>query len=393
MIARQERTDFRPVLVAFATFITFGMAGSLLNVAWPFMSESFGVPLEAFGLLAFTATSASLVASFSSGRVVAWLGAGRLLMMAVLLYGIGLLALGLVPAWVFLVAMMLIPGMGAGLLDSGMNLYFAQNHSPRLMNWLHAAFGLGSVFGPLVMTWVIEQNFPWQYGYLATACIFLILAVIYSQTVGWWRARPVDEADGTPVQTPPLHATLREPLVWLSIALFVLIAGIEVTAAQWSFPLFNEARGVEVAAAGFWVSFYWASFTAGRVIFGIFADAVPVQTALRLSMMGVIAGALLLWWNPVNAVGFAGLAIIGFGLAPIFPLMISATPERLGRGHATNAVGFQVGAASLGIALLPSLAGVLAGWITLEIVGPFLAAAGGIMLLLYLLGGTRRIAA
>jgi fucose permease len=96
-----------------------------------------------------------------------------------------------------------------------------------------------------------------------------------------------------------------------------------------------------------------------------------------------VAGALLLWWNPADWVSFAGLAIIGFALAPVFPLLISSTPSRLGVADATNAIGFQVGAASFGIAILPGLAGWLAQRTTLEIIPPFLMSTALIMLLLH----------
>jgi fucose permease len=63
-----------------------------------------------------------------------------------------------------------------------------------------------------------------------------------------------------------------------------------------------------------------------------------------------------------------GLMLIGFSLAPIFPSLIATTPESVGRNHVSNAVGFQVAAATLGVAVLPSLAGVLSRYFGLEIV-------------------------
>ena len=78
--------------------------------------------------------------------------------------------------------------------------------------------------------------------------------------------------------------------------------------------------------------------------------------------------------NVSDALSFMGLVLIGFALAPIFPLLITATPKRLGK-HATNAIGLQIGAAGLSLAILPALAGVLATAINLEIIGPYLIVA------------------
>ena len=91
----------------------------------------------------------------------------------------------------------------------------------------------------------------------------------------------------------------------------------------------------------------------------------------------------MLWWNGADLVSFLGLALMGFAQAPIFPLLVSITPKRVGDEHAANAIGFQVAAAGLGVGILPGLAGILAAKLGLEIVGPFLLVASIIMLLLH----------
>jgi hypothetical protein len=52
-------------------------------------------------------------------------------------------------------------------------------------------------------------------------------------------------------------------------------------------------------------------------------------------------------------------------------------------------IGLQVGAASLGVALVPALGGVLAEQLSLEVIPPFLALAGLVLLALHegLVGG------
>ena len=104
---------------------------------------------------------------------------------------------------------------------------------------------------------------------------------------------------------------------------------------------------------------------------------------LRLSMVGAVIGALLIWANLSAAVSFVGLALVGFSIAPMFPLLISLTPARIGAQHAANAIGFQVGAAGVGIACLPALAGVLMTRLgNLEILGPYTTLVAVALLLL-----------
>jgi fucose permease len=110
---------------------------------------------------------------------------------------------------------------------------------------------------------------------------------------------------------------------------------------------------------------------------------VGVVPLLRSCILGIIGGSALVWWHPSDLVSFLGLALIGLSVAPLFPSLISSTPKRVGRRHAANAIGFQVAAGSVGIALLPGFAGVLAQNLGLEAIGPFLVVAAGVMFVLH----------
>jgi len=115
----------------------------------------------------------------------------------------------------------------------------------------------------------------------------------------------------------------------------------------------------------------------------VLARHVAASRLLRLATAGALLGALLLWWDRAASLGPVGLAVTGFTLAPVYPLLIAETPGRLGSSHVSAAVGFQVAAASLGTAALPGLAGLLAARMGLEVIGPFLFCAAAVLLCLH----------
>lgn len=388
-----DATKYRVIVLAFASFIAFGAATSLLGVAWPSMQQTFNVPLDSLGLLLIAPTIASLATSFYSGRIIARLGIAPALTLACLLIALGLGAYGLSPSWIALVLLGALLGGGFGLLDAGMNTFFTGAFGPRLMNWLHASFGVGATIGPILMTAALTSGLGWQWGYIAASVITTLLTGLFVLTRADWFVQYNSAATDAQLAAivPPMQRTLRQPLVWVGIALFFLFAGIETTAGSWSYSLFTLERDVDVVQAGLWISVYWGTFTVGRILFGAFANRFDAFVVVRWCIVGATASALLLWWNPANWVGFAGLAILGFTQAPIFPLMVSATPRRLGYSHATNAIGFQIGAAGLGVALVPGVAGILAGAAGLETIGPFLVALSVLTLVLYQAAGTSRI--
>jgi fucose permease len=370
------------VAIAFLSFVTLGLPSGVLNVTWPAIRTTFALTQDALGALLFTYMVGYMLASFSSGRIVARVGIGTFLMVSLVMSSLGLLGYALAGTWWAMVLLGLVTGMGAGTIDAGMNTYFAANHSPSLMNWLHASFGLGAALGPQLATVIVGQQRSWRWGFGAIACLEGLLALGFVLTLRQWRlARSnLPEGDGVSVRTLD---TLRLPIVWLNIAMFFLFVGLETSGGQWSFPLFTEARLVNAETASRWVSIYWASLTIGRILFGMAANYVGTARLLRISMVGSITGTLLIWWNPTNWLGFLGLAVVGFTLAPMFPLLISDTPTRVGYRHTPNAIGFQVAAASIGLAAIPGLAGVLAQNLGLESIGPLLVLVAVAILLIF----------
>ena len=83
------------------------------------------------------------------------------------------------------------------------------------------------------------------------------------------------------------------------------------------------------------------------------------------------------------AVGAPVGVVMGVAQAGVFPMLIAITPERVGPAHVANAIGFQVAAAGVGLAVLPGLAGVLAQDLGLEIIGLFIIISGVLWLILY----------
>lgn len=76
----QEKTDIRKnagialVVLIFVAFISLGLPDGLLGVAWPEMRRSFGLPLDALGVLLIASTTGYLISSFFNGYFMAKLG-------------------------------------------------------------------------------------------------------------------------------------------------------------------------------------------------------------------------------------------------------------------------------------------------------------------------------
>jgi len=263
-------------------------------------------------------------------------------------------------------------GLGAGAIDAGLNTYVAAHFGEGLMQWLHASFGVGVTLGPIIMTVALTQLNSWHVGYHIVSVFQFALATCFLMTLSmWYPTHENPEAEQTKRLTDyqtPMSETVRQFRVWRSVLMFFLYTGAELSLGVWTYSLLTEARGVPAEVAGLWAGSYWATFTLGRMLAGLYAKRVGVDTLVQSSVLGAILGSILLWWNPFDAASVVAVALIGFALAPIFPSMISGTSQRVGEHFAANAIGMQISAAGLGAAVIPSLLGILARQTSLEVI-------------------------
>ncbi len=279
-------------------------------------------------------------------------------------------------------------------MDAGLNTYLAAEYNEGQMQWLHASFGIGATLSPLIMTASLTLFASWRPAYVLVGALMAAMAVCFVFTLPSWK-RPKQQSsasathDGSELGLMDYHTSLWHTLLrlvtWVSILLFLLYTGAEYTLGSWTYTVFTEGRGVSPQLAGLWAGGFWATFTVGRILAGLYAHRLRLDTMMYGALVLALVGAILFWWNPIALVGVAGVFIVGFAMAPIFPGLVSSTSQRVGQRHAGNTIGIQMSAAGLGGALLPSLAGFLAERISLETIPVLLSVSLLGLLILYLL--------
>lgn len=393
---KTDRSKIGLILLAFIAFISLGLPDGLLGIAWPSIRNHFSLRLDALGLLLFASTAGYMTSSFLSGKIISKIGIGGTLAASCFLTGAGLIGYTLVPAWWMMVALGIIAGLGAGAIDAGINTYVASNFGEGLMQWLHASYGVGVTLGPIIMTIGLTSFNAWQWGYRNVGIAQILLAACFIFTISMWAQKPQAEQTHeqdlllTDYQTP-ISETLRRPAVWISLLLFFIYTGLEVSFGTWTYSLLTLSRNVSTEVAGLWAGSYWATFTLGRILAGLLTRRLGVKTLLVAGLLAATFGAVLLWWNPFPTASIIAVSIIGFALAPIFPGLMSGTGARVGDHHAANTIGMQISAAGFGAAVVPAFAGVLAQNISLEAIPVYLTGLFLVLITLYALTSRTQI--
>jgi predicted MFS family arabinose efflux permease len=210
----------------------------------------------------------------------------------------------------------------------------------------------------------VSASQGWRGGYLVLAGAQLALAAVFLLTLRWWDRVPErTEAASlshptTATQTPTLGADSSAG--WLSPALFALYAAVEATTGLWAATLLIVGRGISPATAAACTAGYYGAITGGRVLVGFVVDRWGNRRLVTGGAIVALVGAIVwtLGESPVAAA--TGLGLVGLGFAPVYPCLMHEVPRRFAPDAALVVIGRQSGAAYLGVAVLPAVAGVIA---------------------------------
>lgn len=363
-------------------FVVLGLPDGMLGVAWPALRHGFGQPLASLGELLIASLAGYLSVTMLSGWALRRFGISAVLLGSAAAGCAGAGLFGVTRWWSVLVAAAVILGAAGGGLDAAINTVIALAGRERLMNLLHAAYGVGAALGPLVVTAAVGAA-SWRAAYGVLFALELILAGVWIAV----RAAFTRTFSALPQAPPPAGGLRGRPsgrpawpaggrrlggLILLGLAVFFCYSGLEVTVASWSASVLRGPGGLSAAAAGVAVFGYWASLTAGRMGAAWLGSRLTPVNAARSGLAGAIAGSAVVWANITPAVTVTGLVMIGLGLGPIFPALVNLTPGRVGAGTAVSVIGWQVAAAGAGGTSLSALTGVVLQLAGLRSFGPAL---------------------
>ena len=368
----------------YVSFISLGLPDALLGAAWPTMCLKFGVPVSLAGVISVTVAAGTVISSLLSDRLTYWLGPGK-----VTAFSVGLTALALFgfsnssEFWHLLV--WAVPyGLGAGSVDASLNNYVALHYASRHMSWLHCMWGVGASIGPYILGSALTAGLDWNTGYQYISLFQVTLTAVLLLSLPLWKNRKQDTAGGNTASSAPLglRQILAIPGAKEVLIAFFCYCAAEQTAILWGSTYLVHRWGMaEEAAAGFG-SLFLIGITFGRFLNGFLTFKLSDKTLIRLGQGIMVMGVVIMWlpfgvWNSM-----AGLMLIGFGCAPIYPCVIHSTPDHFGEEHSQAIIGVQMAAAYIGVCLMPPLFGLVANHLTVALLPVYVGAITVLMIVM-----------
>ncbi len=352
------RISYAPLWISFLVAIAYGTPQGVLNVAWGMMSTELVQSYDQLGVL----LTAALVGRFSmtlfGGQVTARLGVWRCMALGLSGMVLGFVLYATAATWEMLLLGATLTALGAGVMDIGLTLTIVSRYRAGTLNWMHAAFGVGLIIGPLLVTFVTSMQWGWRAAYLFPLALSGVGLLAILLTRREWLLPTASQADSKPTKAASMPATLAMPSVWWWMAIGFVYGGLEVGVGQLTGDTLISERGVDAVTASTWISLYWGAFTIGRVLTS-FLSRVPQYILMRLYAGGIVLGMLILNL-PGAPAALIALLVLGASMAGFFPTHLTLLPGRVGPAHAPNALGFTISAVSIGLTVLPGYGAALA---------------------------------
>jgi len=347
------------VLTGFAAFFLLGWTVLLVPSLIREVQRTFHQSDGGMGFAYFVNAVVYVTGTMSVGIL-----AGRLPRRLLLAAGPGFIVVGLLliataGTWPLFVVGFLVMGLGAGIIDAGVNALFMDLYAGRaaMLNRLHLFFALGALSVPLAVGLSVGWGAPWQAIVIASAAVAAPLAVL----LGTRRLPPTHphvEAGGVvPDRSGGEPAGRRRvplPLLVLAIAIGCYVA-TELGVSSWLVRYLDETP-LEVATLA--LSLFWAALALGRLVSSFIVDrmgAVAFATTWSAACGVAILAAISVPSVPLSILFFA---VAGFAAGPVYP-MIMAIGGSLYPGRASMVSSVLASAAIVGSIVYPPLMGLV----------------------------------
>lgn len=366
----------------YLAFISLGLPDSLLGSAWPIMHPVLSVPVSFMGMVTMTISLSTITASVFSERLTKTFGTWKVTTVSIFLTAAGLLGFSLSGRFWMLILWAIPYGLGAGAIDAALNNYVAIHYNSRQMSWLHCFWGVGTIISPYIMGYCLT-NATYQTGYQTVAALQGIIGVILLCSFSLWRTSKKQGANQKEEKILGIRGVLRIKGAKLWLFGFLFYCAAESTIMHWASSYLVEARQFAEDRAASLGAMFFMGMTAGRFLSGFVADRIGDRGMIRIGTMVAATGAVCLILPVQSSIlPVAGLVLMGFGCAPVYPCIMHATPNVFGEDKTQAIIGIQMGFAYMGSMLLSPFFGVLGQFVGMWLMPFYFGAAALLMIFL-----------
>ncbi len=328
--------------VLHAVFALTGVTHAMIGPFLPSLTRTFHLTDSESGLLLLVYfAGSSLGALVCRGNYVRAMSAG--------FAGMTLFSLAIsVASRSLLLPLYLLLGICVGAAMSSVSLFAGRNFpatSASLLTLLNFTWSAGALSAPLLASQLLRFS-SYRTAYTGLA----VLSFIAAMACGWMLTDTTETAQGT-ISTARFG---NSEFVVIFAVLAFLQVGMENTASVWLSTYVLRISGTGVVKAAASSSLFWLGFLVSRALSAAILLRTRLDHVLRVAIVLALGASLLLIASQGLSLTSIAMVVLGIALAPIYPLVVAASMERL---HRTSDARYVLAAAGVGGAILPWMTG------------------------------------
>ena len=294
-----------------------------MGVILPFVREEFQLTVALLGVVG-GAIPIGMLFTFVIGKLSDRFRKINLIRTGNLIFSLSSISIFFVRDLQLLVIFLVLEGIGISFLESSINPLMIETNFERggmMLNFLHGAWGIGAVLGPILATYVLSVGLNWRILYLLYSVMHLIVF-----SVSFFFSRNSLENVGLSANTIDQKRNLKGNKFWLLIllvltALFISSSHSGTTTWLPSYLILNKNFSPELA--GITLSFFVFFLTIGRFILAFFVDRFDYSLIILFySLVASVLVFMALTIAPSEA-SIVFWCAAGFFVAPNLPTTLA----------------------------------------------------------------------
>jgi predicted MFS family arabinose efflux permease len=330
LTARDVRHARRATAVVFAVH---GCVTGSFAARVPWIATHVGVDVGHLGLALLMPGIGAMVAMPFSGRLAHRYTFRPLVTTTLAAWCASLVLPSLPTSLAALCAVLLVFGATAGIADMAMNaqgVLVEKQFGRSVMSSLHGFWSVGVLVGSALSALASRAGIDTRLQFAVVAAVLVAVGAAAATFL-------LDDAAIAETEAPPAFALPTRPVLLIGVVGLCAVFG-EQAGTDWSALFIKRQLGGSASTAALAVSAFAATMAAVRLVGDrVIREFGPVVT-VRLSGACATAGALTVILAPTLAVGLAGFALLGIGVAVVVPLVFAAA-GRIGPHPARSVAG------------------------------------------------------
>lgn len=305
------------IILAFLMMTVFGFINNIRGVLLPSIRDYYTISYSQVGLMLFLASLGFTISTFFGGLAADKFGQKKILLVGLFIWATAIALIPLAKSFSFFVIAMFLTNIGVGAIEIGVNSLGAKifiKNTAVMFNFLHLFYGVGSTIGPRYAGWMLTQNYAWQKIYLATSVIviFIFILLLFSKF-------PEHKTDRVSLKIPAKEIA-KNSKIWLFGVVLGLAIVLETAIGNWLVNFLTEMREMNENSSSFYLSFFFITFTIGRLTGGYLAEKIGY---VKIILYNTVASMILFGTGLLIGNGGAiFFSFVGFFVSIMYPTLM-----------------------------------------------------------------------